>query len=290
MNTSLFQQLARIERLRGTRPPLLEASNLCFSGLETRRTAYDWDGLKRGGDPRQPVLLMQYTLEGEGCFSHSGREWRLEPGMAFFAIIPSAHRYHLPVESSAWSFFYLWIRQDYVVRRVAERLSVASPVHFFATDSLFVKASIDIYEAGCRQTLEDGFEMERLLFNWLVEFERAMQQILHPREPRQRMLEDIRAYVIQNLGRSFGVEELARLQQMSRSNFSHCFHAVTGMSPALFITKVRLAEVNRLLRNGTDTLEKIAAETGFADANHLCKVFQRHFGITPGMLRKMYRA
>jgi len=50
--------------------------------------------------------------------------------------------------------------------------------------------------------------------------------------------------------------------------------------------EVRLEEALKRLRTGAK-LETIAAQTGFADANHFCKVFRRHFLSSPGAYREL---
>jgi transcriptional regulator GlxA family with amidase domain len=49
---------------------------------------------------------------------------------------------------------------------------------------------------------------------------------------------------------------------------------------------VRLQEVSRRLVHSKEKLEAIARATGFADANHLCKVFRRHRHLSPGEFRR----
>jgi len=58
---------------------------------------------------------------------------------------------------------------------------------------------------------------------------------------------------------------------MSRSHFSHYFKSATGMSPANFVTQIRLEEASRRLIQSDQKLSVIAKETGFADANHFAK-------------------
>ncbi len=73
---------------------------------------------------------------------------------------------------------------------------------------------------------------------------------------------------------------------MSRSAFSHHFRNSTGMTPALFATRVRLEEALNRLLHSDQKLESIAEMTGFGDATHFCKVFRRHYYVSPGEYRK----
>jgi transcriptional regulator GlxA family with amidase domain len=55
------------------------------------------------------------------------------------------------------------------------------------------------------------------------------------------------------------------------------------------MAQVRLEEVARQLVQTDATLATVASETGFADANHLCKAFRRHYHLSPGTFRKQMR-
>ena len=55
------------------------------------------------------------------------------------------------------------------------------------------------------------------------------------------------------------------------------------------MTQVRLEEVACRLAQTDVTLAALASETGFADANHLCKVFRRYYHLSPGAFRKQMR-
>lgn len=61
--------------------------------------------------------------------------------------------------------------------------------------------------------------------------------------------------------------------------------AATGHTPAACVLELRLSEARRRPRETSAPLKDIAAATGFADANHLCKAFRRHFHLSPGAYR-----
>ena len=51
----------------------------------------------------------------------------------------------------------------------------------------------------------------------------------------------------------------------------------------VFWDQVPIEETTRRLRDSGHKLGTIAQETGFAKANHLCKVFRRHFHLSPAI-------
>ena len=140
----------------------------------------------------------------------------------------------------------------------------------------------------CRQRFEDEFDEEAALFDWLFSFERHLRAITYPHVERQAMMDAVREFTLANLERSFGIDEIARRTGLSRSHYCHRFKDATGLSPAAYVAEVRLAEARQLLRKSAAPLKEIATATGFADANHLCKAFRRHYKLSPGAYRGQF--
>lgn len=262
-----------------------------YLGLETRTVPaeYRWDGLRRGAVRSHPQVVFQATLTGWGAFEQGGRKWTVGPGSAFFAVFPSEHVYYLPKESPGWTFFWFTFTHPYLVARLEAQTKLHAPVFSLPAGSALMAQSRMLFERTCHQRFEDTFSEEGAWLEWMLAFERHLHELAHPRGQREAMLELAREYTLGNLSRSFGIEELAAKQELSRSHFSHRFRAATGLAPAAYILEVRLAEVRRLLRETSLPLKDIAGQTGFADANHLCKAFRRQFHMSPGGYRQQVR-
>ena len=262
-----------------------------YCGFETRKdpNQYHWDGMKRGADAAHPYLVFQYTFDGLGHYASGAENYAILPGMAFNALIPSSHRYYLPLESSGWTFFWIILHHPYVVERIARRRDDTGAV--FALDMgdpLFVQA-IRLFTQLCQSDFSDVFAEEQALFAFMFEYERFAEHTRYEQPARDFLLAEIRSHVLQVLHRPVDSAELGALRGMSRSNFTHYFTNVTGLSPARFVRSVRLEEVAFRLLYTDQKLEVIASETGFADANHLCKAFRQHYHLSPGQYRKQIR-
>ncbi len=258
-------------------------------GCETRTVPRDyvWDGLRRGDDPAHPRLMLQVTLGGWGAFEARGRTWRVETGQAFLAVLPSPHVYCLPAESAHWSFFWLNCGHPWVVERGQQLAARHAPVFALAADSNLMAACRSFFTRICQGRFEDAFAEEMALLEWMLELERHLHDLAHPRGRRERLLEELRQFTLVNLDRAFGIEEFAQQQGLSRSHFSHRFRRATGLAPAAFVLETRLTEARRLLRESAAPLKEIAERTGFADANHFCKAFRRVFHVSPGAYRRL---
>jgi transcriptional regulator GlxA family with amidase domain len=122
------------------------------------------------------------------------------------------------------------------------------------------------------------------LFEFTLAFERHVQAA--PSPEGQRLLEELRVRVLADPRRPLGIEVLAAEREMTRTAFSHFFRARTGLTPAHFITEVRVQVASRLLVTTRLGHEQIASECGFANSNHFSKVFRRFRHQSPGTYRR----
>ncbi len=256
--------------------------------VETRVATdrYDWHGLRRGSDPSRPTVLFQCTIDGWGEYVEGGSSAvKVDAGKAMCAVLPSDHRYYLPATSPSWSFVWVMIHHPYVVSRIVDTRHSLPAVVGVPHDSALFRRIVRLFEAS-QSASSDLLSVEQGLFDVMIEYERLANALLYPAEERERLLADVRGYIVANLSRRVEIEELAGASNMSRSHYGHHFKALTGVPPAQFITQVRLDEAVVRLSATDRKLEAIAADTGFANANHFCKVFRRHFHMSPGEYRR----
>jgi AraC family transcriptional regulator len=82
------------------------------------------------------------------------------------------------------------------------------------------------------------------------------------------------------------VAMLAALVDMRETRFLQAFKQQTGMSPYRYVLQKRLERANDLIIESSMGLPEIALATGFADQAHMTAAFGRHFGRTPGAVRR----
>jgi AraC family transcriptional regulator len=75
---------------------------------------------------------------------------------------------------------------------------------------------------------------------------------------------------------------------MSRSHFSHTFHAVAGMPLRDYVRDLRLKEANHLLLGSGLSITAVAVEAGFYDLPHFDKSFRQRFDMSPNDFRRRY--
>jgi len=98
-----------------------------------------------------------------------------------------------------------------------------------------------------------------------------------------RVLGEVRA----RLREPMPVERMAEFAGMSPRQFSRVFLAETGCTPAKAVERLRVEAARLRVEEGTDKLEPIARDTGFADADSMRRAFVRSTGYPPQALRRV---
>lgn len=286
----VLRRLAQASK-RPTPGPSWWSEDLAFYGtVETIAggTSYLWDGMKRWAKGRSRFFLFQFTLAGWGDFELHGKPARrIGPGMGFFAVVPSRHRYFLPHDSPGWTFGWINVYHPYLVERISRQIAATGPVVHVEPDSAFLATALRIVSGSLKKDFRDRFEVELAIFEFVNAYERLAHQSSAPSQERDHLLDAVRGSVLVNPRRTLTIDAVAAEHGMSRSYFTRFFHARTGLTPARVIAQTRVQEAARMLLQGHASLKEIADACGFANANHFNRVFRRFQHISPGAYRRM---
>ncbi len=242
--------------------------------------------MKRRGRHEPRYAFFQFTLAGWGCLEvGGGPPQRIPPGKAFFAAVPSRHRYYLPEESPGWTFGWVGLYQPYFVERIANQIAATGPLVTVAPDSPLVAVAARLVRGAFQKDFRDRFDVERALFDLVLAHERSAQTASERGGTRERLLETLCGLVMADPSQPLDVTRVAAEHGMSRSHFSHHFKASTGLSPGRFMAEVRIQEASRLLLQTRTPLKEIAKACGLNNVSHFTKVFRRFQHLTPAAYR-----
>lgn len=96
-------------------------------------------------------------------------------------------------------------------------------------------------------------------------------------------------WIHENGDNPVSVAGLARHVSMSERNFLRRFKREIGQTPSEYLMGVRLNLARRLLADTDLPLDKIARRSGLFNGDHLRKLFQKHFLMSPADYRRTAR-
>lgn len=158
-------------------------------------------------------------------------------------------------------------------------------------------------DQGADAYLVKPFEKTELLIrlNKLMEVRRVLQQkyssaLLNGQDqskavdnPIDVFMKKIEKAIIEGFqNEEFSVNELAEVVHLSRSHVHRKIKALTGMSTAIYIRKVRLQKSKELLQTTDLAISEIAYQVGFKSPVYFSQVFKETFGESPRKLRKKW--
>jgi AraC family transcriptional regulator len=83
------------------------------------------------------------------------------------------------------------------------------------------------------------------------------------------------------------LDALAAEARLSPFHFARAFKETTGLTPHGFVTVRRMDRARRLLHTSTNPVDEVARMVGFSNISHFRRLFRRHHGMAPSVLREL---
>ena len=103
-------------------------------------------------------------------------------------------------------------------------------------------------------------------------------------------INELMAFIQTQLELPLTVEDMAAEIGMSVNSLIVHFARATGYTPAQYVLRQRLRRACWFLMNRPLSIAEIAFATGFSSHAHLCAIFRRKVGMSPGEWRRRHRS
>ena len=164
---------------------------------------------------------------------------------------------------------------------------VAAPVYLAMAELLqryFRSKEVLYSQAGCKASFL------QILFQLTRRFQASevlRSEYLQHRQRAERLAR-LFEYVRQNYAERVSVDRAAQLVHMSQAQFMKVFKQVSGMTFVAHLTRVRIMNALRMLRETDMTIAEIAAKCGFSDQSYFDRRFRQAFGKSPRDWRRSH--
>ena len=95
-------------------------------------------------------------------------------------------------------------------------------------------------------------------------------------------------YMEQHFSEKITVDKLAKLSNMSQSNFNRLFKKTVSVSPIEYLINLRLQKSKKFLREMNNSISDIALKCGFYSLSHFSSCFYKQFNLSPSEYQKIF--
>ncbi len=94
------------------------------------------------------------------------------------------------------------------------------------------------------------------------------------------------AYIHEHYADPITRAEIADHVNLSPRHLDRCFCEEMGLTPIAYLTRFRLRQARRLLKDDSLNISDVAAAVGFSDGSYFSRVFRREMGMSPSDYRQ----
>lgn len=247
---------------------------------EIAPSSYDWHGMTRSETGK---VIFQYTLKGRGQIEIDNEIYKLTSGDAFLVDIPSKHHYYFPDDSTDWEFIFITLYGDEVEKCFNLLKNKIGQVIYLDTNSPPIEHLFTLLEKAAANSSQDAYESSADAYTFIMKLISYALNAKNPSWPESISRSIL--FIQQHYAEAITLDDIVEVTEMSKYHFTRLFQQCTHVTPMKFVTKIRMEQAMRLLKNETLTIEEIAREVGYANGNYFNKVFRSFIGVAPGKYR-----
>jgi AraC-like DNA-binding protein len=97
-------------------------------------------------------------------------------------------------------------------------------------------------------------------------------------------------YLEEDKSLTLSIEEIAKRCNVSEGYFRRLFKEYSGMSPNEYKLNAKLNKAKQYLQYESMSIQEVSEICGFYDSSYFCKIFKKHFTMTPKKYQEYFSA
>lgn len=244
-------------------------------------------------------LEFVYIESGTVTFWIGERQFALSEGNGVFINSKILHRFHSPAEAIIPNFVcmpsFIAAQDSFIYRKyILPILSSSLTFQIFHTEVpwqaealLMIKQIIAAQDCASSSELATSSLIQRL---WLELYENAnityTKDHINNSASSQARLQLMMQYIHQNYSHDISLDDIAGHARVSKSTVLNLFQKYLHITPINYVINYRLNEATQLLSKTEKKITTISSETGFNNVDYFCRLFKKHYHVTPTEYRK----
>ena len=234
-------------------------------------------------------LLFFIVLDGQGSITYQHITTPLHKGNAVFIHCnqPYIHATNDPLWSIQWVHFYahnaLNLYHKYKQRGGSDVLELDNIDDYnHLLTSIYQLAISDDY-------LKDMHIYQHLVNLMTKLMEKSWNPMTPTNQPKFQEFLAIRSYLDTHYLDNITLDELANQFVIHKMTLIRQFKSFFGTTIGQYIQHKRLTQAKEMLRYQSESIEQIAYQCGYDDANYFIRLFKKFEGTTPYQYRKSWQ-
>jgi two-component system response regulator YesN len=194
------------------------------------------------------------------------------------------------LRTSMDGFFKSLQEQNYL----KDRLRVAVLQLFAVVARKLMDLGIDIYRIYDKYLIDPyavvaKYDTIEEIKNWMINITSgAVQELQQDRKNNVKsVIKKAQEYIIHNFSKpDISLISIAEHVYLNPAYFSKLYKKETGESYVEFITKIRMDEAKKLLRESNARIADVGNAVGYPNAQYFCTLFKKNSGVSPAEYRE----
>ena len=220
------------------------------------------------------AYVFEYVVKGKGYIETPEKKYTVTEGDFYFL---NKLRYHIyyPDSDDPYEKIFIVLKGKFVDFLVSNYLS---------NDSVYIKkCNMHNYMIHVINLLSqsDTINYDRLTVCVLEIFQLAFPSPYHTVPSTSKIPEMIRNYIDLHIREKITLEDISNSLYISKSHIERAFKKEYGITPLVYCTNQKIAQVASMLITTDYSLAQISQQLGFSDVKYMSKSFKRITGQTP---------
>lgn len=243
-----------------------------YQGSVKRSNGYHWD-------------QIFFCAGGSGTLEYEDISVKINAGDYFFLPKDLPHAYY--PDDSFWNVRWAAFEGSSCLY-VLEKLGMTKPVIISApAETAMEKIFEKMIVSQETDIIYCDYVCSGLVYDYILEFHRLMDKNADTTRSRQlAALLPVLRFMHDNFRNDISMAELSEMIGITPQHFCRIFGNAMNMRPNEYLTRIRIDEAKRLLRDGNISVSEAAEQSGFHDPCYFSTIFRKYEGISPGEYRK----
>ncbi len=258
--------------------------DLCLAecGYEKCDPGHFWSGHKS-------FHMIHIVLSGAGTLEVDGNVYQIRAGEGFY-VAPGQEVHYTADEEDPWE--YRWVGFTGTRAVLAMQTTNLDADHVFQVESMSEASACleKIYEAASSGTRYSEYSALGYLYGFLANL--IKYQAVEDKDfgPTSAFVDQAVQLIHENFGKPYGVAELCKDLQLSRSYVYKLFMRRYQISPSDYIIRYRLCKAREMLNTERGSIQRAVDRCCFCSHAYFTKQFKEYYGMTPKeYIRKIHQ-